>query len=90
MTQTNPLGFVTEPQKDVPVAYDVDVVVVGAGLSGLFSALAAGRLGVKTLLIDRFGVVGGNLGPAMIVGAPSTTNPRSLCRTASSEFQRNS
>ena len=68
MTQTNPLGFVTEPQKDVPVAYDVDVVVVGAGLSGLFSALASGRLGVKTLLIDRFGVVGGNLGPAMIVG----------------------
>ncbi len=67
-TPTRPSGVVTEPKREIPVVYDVDVAVVGAGLSGLFSALAAGRLGAKTLLVDRFGVVGGNLGPAMIVG----------------------
>ena len=68
MSSDGALGYLVEPQKDVPVAYDVDVAVVGAGISGLFAAIAAGRLGAKTLLIDRFGALGGNLGPAMIVG----------------------
>ena len=68
MSSDRDLGYVEESQKEVPVAYDVDVAVVGAGLSGLFAALAAGRRGAKTLVIDRFGALGGNLGPAMIVG----------------------
>ena len=59
---------VIEQQKQVPVIYDMDVVVVGGGLSGLFAALAAGRTGANTLVIDRFGTLGGNLGPAMLVG----------------------
>ena len=67
MGRDQPLGTVVEPQKQVPVAYDVDVAVVGAGLSGLYSAIASGRQGAKTLLIDRFASLGGNLGPAMIV-----------------------
>ena len=60
-------GFMVEPQKEVPIAYDVDVAVVGAGIAGLFAAIAAGRRGARTLLIDRFGMLGGNIGPAMIV-----------------------
>ena len=68
MTKEEPLGYVSEPQKQVPIAYDVDVAVVGGGLAGMFSAIAAGRLGARTLLLDRFAALGGNLGPAMIVG----------------------
>jgi len=34
------LGFVREPARDVPVAYDVDVVVAGGGISGVFAAAA--------------------------------------------------
>ncbi|MAG34840.1 MAG: hypothetical protein CL878_01100 [Dehalococcoidia bacterium] len=67
MEQDKIFGHVVEPEKRVPIAHDVDVAVVGAGLSGLYSAIAAGRQGVKTLLIDRFAILGGNLGPAMIV-----------------------
>ncbi len=59
---------VTERGKRVPVVSDVDVVVAGAGISGMFAALAAARMGAKTLLIDRFGSLGGNLGPGMIWG----------------------
>ena len=59
-------GYVVEPEKQVPIAYDVDVAVVGAGIAGLFAALAAGKQGAKTLLIDRFASLGGNIGPAMI------------------------
>ena len=68
MSSDGALGHVVEPQKEIPIAYDVDVAVVGAGISGLFAAIAAGRLGAKTLLIDRFGAVGGNIGPGMIIG----------------------
>lgn len=62
------LGYTSEPNRQVPVAYDVDVAVVGGGLSGVFAAIAAGRQGARTLLLDRFVSLGGNLGPAMIVG----------------------
>ena len=64
-------GFVNEPAKRVPVARDVDVVVAGAGCAGVFAALAAARNGAKTLLIDRFGTLGGNVGPGMIYGCVS-------------------
>src|SRR5262245_8518333 len=67
MFRGGPLGYVTEPAKPVPVAYDLDVVVAGAGIAGMFAALAAARLGARTLLVDRFGAPGGNLGPAMVV-----------------------
>jgi hypothetical protein len=60
------LGFVREPAKNVPVAYDVDVVVAGGGISGVFAALAAAREGARTVLIDRFGYVGGSFGPGMM------------------------
>ena len=66
MTTATTRGTIVEPQREVPIAYEVDVAVVGAGIAGLFAGLAAGRQGAKTLLIDRFGSLGGNIGPAMI------------------------
>lgn len=59
------LGVVREPARDVPVVYDVDVVVAGGGISGVFAALASAREGAKTVLIERFGAVGGSFGPGM-------------------------
>lgn len=60
--------FVVEDERHVPVAADVDVVVAGSGISGMFAALCCGRTGLRTLLIDRLGVIGGNMGPGMVVG----------------------
>ncbi len=57
-------GYLEEPTKKVPIARDVDVVVAGAGISGLLAALSAGRHGARTVLVDRFGTVGGNIGGA--------------------------
>ncbi len=57
-----------EPGKKVPVIYDVDVAVAGGGVSGVFAAIAAARNGADTVLIDRFGTVGGNMGPGFIAG----------------------
>ena len=62
------MEYVTEPAKQVPVARDVDVVVAGSGISGLFAALAAARQGASVVLVDRMGMPGGNIGPGRIVG----------------------
>jgi len=62
------LGSVEEPAKKVPILYDVDVAVAGSGTASTIAAIAAGRYGAKTLLIDRFGQLGGNIGPGMWCG----------------------
>ena len=39
--------------------WDADVVVVGSGSAGACAAIAAARNGAKTVLIERFGFLGG-------------------------------
>ena len=60
-----------EDRTGVPVGKEADVVVVGGGISGMLAAIAAGRMGVSTIVVDRFGRLGGNIGPGfMIRGSP--------------------
>ena len=60
------MEFVNEPAKQIPVVCEADVVVAGAGVAGVFAAISAARNGARTVLVDRFGSVGGNIGPGMI------------------------
>lgn len=50
-----------EPARDLPVISEPDVLVVGGGPAGLAAAFAAARSGAKTLLIERYGFLGGTL-----------------------------
>jgi hypothetical protein len=70
-----------ELHKSVPVVAEVDVLVVGAGIAGCTAAVTAARGGAKTMLVDRFGRPGGNLGPALIGGAPNLELPHPMSET---------
>lgn len=58
---------ITEPSRELPVAREVDVVVAGGGPAGVVAAVAASRNGAKTLLVERYGYLGG-----MITGSDVT------------------
>ncbi|HEY0825266.1 MAG TPA: FAD-dependent oxidoreductase [Ramlibacter sp.] len=49
----------TEPARQTPVWGDYEVVVLGGGPAGMAAAVAAARAGRKTLLVERYGFLGG-------------------------------
>lgn len=57
--------------KQVPVRAEADVVVAGGGVSGVVAAIAAARKGVNTILIERYGFLGGTATAALV--APMAT-----------------
>ena len=50
---------IKEPARELPIYADVDVVVCGGGPGGFSAAIAAARHGARTLLIERYGFLGG-------------------------------
>lgn len=45
----------------VPVKWDVDIAIIGAGMAGISAALSAARSGMRVLLVERFAIAGGML-----------------------------
>lgn len=50
---------IIEPSREIPVIAEADVVVVGGGPAGYVAAIAAARNGANTLLVERYGYLGG-------------------------------
>ena len=61
-------GHVTRPAAQMPVIYDVGVAVVGGGVSGVIAGVAAARQGVRTVVIESYSYLGGNMGPGIFGG----------------------
>ena len=48
------------------IHYTYDLVVAGGGIAGISAAVKAGRMGIKTLLIEQYGFTGGSATAGMV------------------------
>lgn len=48
-------------RKTIPLSKEYDIIVVGGGPAGICAAASAAREGCRVLLIERLGILGGNL-----------------------------
>ncbi len=53
------LPTLTEPARQTPVIAECEVLVLGGGPAGMAAAAAAARAGRRTLLVERYGFLGG-------------------------------
>ncbi|ANV99146.1 FAD-dependent oxidoreductase [Bradyrhizobium icense] len=54
-----PAKTITEPARKIPLYGEYEVAVLGGGPAGIAAAVAAARAGRRTLLIERYGFLGG-------------------------------
>ncbi|MCK4273714.1 MAG: FAD-dependent oxidoreductase [Dehalococcoidales bacterium] len=61
---------ITEPSRETNVYHEADVVVVGGGPGGHSAAVAAARNGARTILIERYGHLGGMASGGLVILIP--------------------
>lgn len=52
-------GRVVQPARPLEVVHEADVLVVGGGPAGFAAAVSAARAGARTVLVERYGYLGG-------------------------------
>ncbi len=65
---------VTEASREIEVCRETDVVVVGGGPGGIGSALAAARSGADTILVERYGHLGGMTTGGLVTIIPNLSD----------------
>lgn len=65
---------VQEPSRMLTVTYEADVVVVGGGPAGHSAAVAAARNGAETVLVERYGYLGGLATGGLVIFIPHMSN----------------
>src|SRR5215211_9289277 len=58
-TLTLPSRTIEEPARQIPIYGEYEVAVLGGGPAGIAAAVAAAQAGRSTLLIERYGFLGG-------------------------------
>lgn len=66
MSSEKSAAVMDEPARKTTVVGSFDVVVAGGGPAGVIAAIAAARGGARTLLIERYGFVGGMSTSALV------------------------
>jgi len=59
-TKKKGIGATEQPVKKAPDQYDCDVAVIGCGSGGFGAALAAARLGLEVVLVEKADTLGGS------------------------------
>jgi hypothetical protein len=65
---------ITEPAREIEICREADVVVVGGGPGGVGSALSAARSGADTVLVERYGHLGGMATGGLVTIIPNLSD----------------
>jgi len=68
------VDWITETERRIPVVADVDVLVCGGGVAGVAAAVCAARNGASTMLVERYGFLGGMATAGLVITTPPLTN----------------
>ena len=60
------MSTIIEPARETEVAAETEVMVLGGGPAGIAAATAAARTGARTLILEKYGFLGG-MGTAAMV-----------------------
>ncbi len=79
MSPEGPPEFIVEPVKKTRVFKEADVLVAGGGVAGVAAAVAAARNGARTVLVERYGHLGGlATGGLVLVIMPMSDGTKNL------------
>ncbi len=86
--RARPSKTIVEPQREVPVLAETDVLVVGGGPAGTAAAIAAARLGADVLLTERYNHLGGLSTGGLVIWIDRMTDwsGRHIIRGLAEEF----
>ena len=83
-------GRVIQPQRELPVLTETDVLVVGGGSAGIAAAIAARRAGAKVTIVERYGHFGGlwTGGLVLLILGHIVEGPKQVCQGIGEEMMR--
>ena len=61
------MKYIRFPEKNIPVAYQTELVILGGGPSGISAAVSAAKCGTKVLLLERYGFLGGQATGGLVI-----------------------
>ena len=60
------MTMIWEPARQIPVWDEADVCVVGGSCTGVFAAIRAARMGLKVVLVENQGRLGGTAAAGLV------------------------
>lgn len=83
-------GKVIQPERQLPILHETDVLIIGGGPAGVVAAIAAKRAGARVALVERYGHLGGlwTGGLVLLVIGHIVKGGKQVCQGIGEEMMR--